>query len=948
MFPPLPPPRNGALSALRSLLCCVAFLASLSLPAAPDFWLTATTTQAPKKVLGEQALVLRELARQAVVLAALHETGQTPGDEVFDAYRTDTSPALPRLRLNAPWENNSVTLTLALDEPASTVGPLELHLDAAGAPHERPEALARSLAPLIAGPISGWLRTAIPAAHAIAPAASDLSAESLLWFEAHPDPVNCFELLRHWHGVARTTPAPEAFAGLARAYTLLAESTRHHWSALSSACTARALLYCELLRQRYPDHPSALETHAWVYGLGGYHAVAQRDLDALAARGNVPAWHPLLDTAVRYQTDRLIRHARAGDQWSPLAAWLVLISVENQRTPNLYQRYLAEFAPLIPHNPRPLYAANHVFGVGGLHHSTMEGLTLAPGWLSQHLLTLPGLPSTLRDLATPEANASAIRAFALASQELPDDGYPAWGTLGRILWDTQFAFTADRLHFMAYMWGVSTEEEIAGFAPLFTGHPYASALATLLRNDSGRVDQSAAFARVRIGDAVEGMADYLGWAKRESTTFADLTTTQAWNQLWYAANGDMHAQGRLSLESDSNSRRRETPDRLANSPANPAVNADAIRFLKDWQTRLATAQKLQPDHPLIAAAAGERLLASDRAPEAIPFLKLACRELGEATGYSHLADAYLKVGDEPSWLATRLAFNELPDAGLAHARNSLQIANHYLATHRPALAVPHAENAAESWAAWAMESAAFVQAVAGNHDRARLWLERDAERYGDKLADRIIWHALAGYGDREALITALRADKSQRGDRPRDFELLGLATEARDRHLENYDGVGDNYSLLLAGLTTLELGDTAKARELFTRLPAEFSKNRTKDATRVANHRLASVFLADFETPLSDEEFTTRVNQIIHDQGLDRAPLDRYAPDLLYMASRYLRLRLRPAASDKFLTAAAEHPTNPDPGRYVFPLIALEFHQHGRDLLAFYRQAPAPTPAPAN
>jgi hypothetical protein len=239
-----------------------------------------------------------------------------------------------------------------------------------------------------------------------------------------------------------------------------------------------------------------------------------------------------------------------------------------------------------------------------------------------------------------------------------------------------------------------------------------------------------------------------------------------------------------------------------------------------------------------------------------------------------------------------------------------------------------------------METAALAQAVAGNHARARLWLERGAERYGDKLSDRIAWHALAGYGEREALITSLRADDPQLNARPRNFELLGLVTEARDLHLENYDRTGDNYSLMLAGLVTLEIGDAAKAREVFARLPAEFAKNRAKDATRVANHRLASVFLADFEAPLSDAEFTTRLDQIILDQGLNRAPLDRYTPDLLYCATRFLRLRQRPAASDKLLVAAAEHPTNPDPGRYVFSLLALEFKQHGRDLLEFYRQAP--------
>ena len=931
------------LAAASLLLCCFAEFASVRLPAAPDFWLTATPTQAPDDARGSQSFILRELARQAVVLAALHEAGQTPGDEIFDASLSTAEDKLPRLRLNAPWRNDSVTLTLALESAAQSAAPLELGLDAGGAPHERAERLARSLAPMLSGPLAAWLRANIHAATPVKGSAP-LTAERIRQLEAAPDPVNCFELLRHWHGAASTAPSarsPETLAGLARAYILLGESTRHHWSALSSASAARALLYSALLQHLHPEHPLALETRVWVLGLGGYHAQALNALEALAARGQLPDWHPVLDAAVRYQTPRLAQLAHARATWSPLAAWLALISLENQRTPNLYERHLAEFAPLIPHNPRPVYVANHVLGVSGRPPFTEKGLLLAPRWLSEKVASLPSLPPSLREHADGAPAPARVRSFALASRTVRDEAYPAWGSLGRILWDTQFAFTVDRLHFMAAMWSVSTEREVEKLRPALSGHSRESVLATLSRADDRRVDRSAPFDQVRLGDVVEGMDAYVNWAEGLSARFADHSASHASNLLWYLSNDDIHSLRRLYLHANVGARGRAVRRHLATSPAHPAVLADAIRFDRDWENHLADARARHPDNPLISAAAGERLLAEGRAADAIPQLEFARRELGESSLYDDLADAYLETGDEANWLATRLAFNELPDAGLSHARNSIEIAKHYLVTHRPALAVPHAEKAGQSWAAWAMEAAAIAHAIAGDHAKARVWIERQAKRYDDDLADRVAWHAVAGYGDRNELLARLRADNSSRNSLPRDYELLGLPKEAVDRHLEAYKSNGDNYSLMLAGLGLLETGDAARAREIFARLPAEYSGNRVKDATRVANHRLASLFLAHIDDSVHDEEFLDRVSEIIRAQGLNREPMDRYAPDLLYFATRFLRLRGRASSSEVLLVVAAEHPTYPDTGRYVFSLLALEFKQRGRDLLEFYRQPAA-------
>lgn len=955
---PMAPPRHPLLRLwlLGIVLGIVpAGLGLVPLRAAPDFRLTATESLAEPKQRPDQALIYRELVRQALVLSALHETGQTPVDEVFDAYDDASREKTPRLLLDTVWRDGSVAVTVGLDadEPPPL---LILGLEAGGPPHARADALARALVPALAGQIAPWLRATIPTASPVprAPALPDARRAEL---ENQPDAFACFELLRHWHGQAAAEATPEAFAGLARAYALLGESSRHQWNAFATACTARALLYSALLDARHPGHPLTLETRAWVTGLAGYHSLSLVALDALASRPTPPAWLPVLDAAVRYQTPRLREIASSASPRAPLAAFLALVTLEAQRTLNLYERHYTELEPRIGPNLRPTLTASDILGVSARHRSTRHARELWWHAFTRRVPETQGLPAALRALssAAPEQDEnqgpSAIRDFALASRAAANDGYPAWGVLGRMLWDSQFVITVERIAFMATFWSVPTEEEVDAALPVFAGHPHQAVLATYRRGQESTFEP-ASFREVRLGDIVEAMREYTTWAKNKADNFADRSTASACDaSAWYATD-DAHSRGRgnlLRYEGDTDFGR-EAPAFLALSPWHPRAFADAILFAPDWETHRQAALEKHPDDPLIVAAIGERLLNDQRAAEAVPLLQRTLTNLGELKYYGFLADAQLAAGDEAAWLATRLAFNQQPDSGLAHARNSTVIARHYLATHRPALALPHAESAAESYASWAMDYASLTHAILGDHRAARRWQERKIERYGGEIEDRVSAHAVIGVGEREALVALLHQDTRRNVFHARDHVVLDLDHEALPLLLAQYDSKGDNYYLLLAALSALELGDRDQTRTLLDRVPREYSGNQRRSITRVANRKLAEAMRRYLDQPTTDADFLSLLKTLVREHRLDKKSNAGYSADFLYFAARFLRLQGRAEAAAVVLASICERPGQPDPNDYVFPLIAREFQAQGTDMLTFFRNPARPAspelPAP--
>lgn len=147
-----------------------------------------------------------------------------------------------------------------------------------------------------------------------------------------------------------------------------------------------------------------------------------------------------------------------------------------------------------------------------------------------------------------------------------------------------------------------------------------------------------------------------------------------------------------------------------------------------------------------------------------------------------LAAFYKKNGERKKWKNTLTAFLNQPDSGLTHANIRNKIAKDHLRRMEYKEAVPYAERAAKSWAAWALATASEANEWAGNHERAEFWVRRISERYSGSHSNWYFWCQRTGRGDlaaarklsqRKILAVGAKSKVQRRLWESRDFYLLG-------------------------------------------------------------------------------------------------------------------------------------------------------------------------------
>jgi hypothetical protein len=239
----------------------------------------------------------------------------------------------------------------------------------------------------------------------------------------------------------------------------------------------------------------------------------------------------------------------------------------------------------------------------------------------------------------------------------------------------------------------------------------------------------------------------------------------------------------------------------------PTARGQVVQWTKDLA-----------DHPTFNGAMAQHYLAAHDPAKAQEYLEAYIRVAPDAWAYRSLADSYLSQNDEDRWLATLRKSLEQEDLALDHATTYCAIANHYLATGRPKLAVPYADNAAGSGAAWAMECAASAHGAVGDWDVAETLMLQDAQRY-DTPMSYYQWCIRTGHGDvakiREQATEKARVDTAS-GDRERItnaavFYLFENDRAAALRTLHStFDQTGEPWAGLWLALLADAAGDNAE------------------------------------------------------------------------------------------------------------------------------------------
>lgn len=433
---------------------------------------------------GNHSRLNREFVRQAVLLAAREGLNLTVRDAVIGDPRPRGTPALT-LELDALVPGARQILVLARGEADARKVLFEQTLrdseNLADFKTLAESAEAASRKELLDALVkAGVARSAGPKIKdEPLPAEVDERLEQMAFAEQ-------LAALRQVHAAVRSHGGtPARYAALARGYANLALLTDYQWDAAAIAYKARAFLYAQRLVAADPKSPVALWNRAYVATLGGVPRIALEDVNAaarlmqalpVAKRPKPPGWLKLIRSCCRYDHEALGK-ARGG-RYGQLAALLHLLTLEHPGQTDVALRAARAAIEANVECFRAHDALCRVGGVANMHMATTFAPEVLTRAVPRRIAALPGLPDNVRKTIGDDPDELAMtRALDEAAAADTEPTEPSWAALAKIVRETRFVFTYERLYFMRDMWSVPLDEYWQEVRPLVAGHRFGPFLA---------------------------------------------------------------------------------------------------------------------------------------------------------------------------------------------------------------------------------------------------------------------------------------------------------------------------------------------------------------------------------------------------------------------------------------------------------------------------------------
>ena len=711
--------------------------------------------------LGEiqKGLLLREIVRQAVLLAARDELGLGIRDEVLgDPFPTEkaevSGDVAALLRLNGPA---SVKIGLGdgdrkgifLDgdlRPSSGMHDI-LDLTRAAEKFSRTE-FPRALKALGA---EGKPNAVRAAGEVPGPTEARLSGLGL---------VEPLAGVREVHeAIRKDGESPERLGALVRGYAMLGILNEPLWTPAHKVFKARALLYAQRLVARDPASPWGLWHRAFAEAMAGLHGRALDDIreaETLAAKPGSPPAPAWLATVARFCHFDIAGLEKADESQARLAAFLRMIAFEFPRHSVTALQAARDVLALDPGCFRAHEVVFQVGGVSNLHVETEFAPGVLSGLVPRRLRALAASPPAVRDAVDRGAGEPAmVRELEKAGRPAEDAGEPSWAAVGSMIRETRFVLVQHRIDFMKHAWGVPVDEFWDEARPLVAGHRYQP---YLIAEVIPTPEAFGAFAR----SVDDRMIPELEFGQTPMITLLSQVTKPndgpAWRLLQHHMDHlsrDFASQIQILSAENVGLRVHNANKILGLSPDNGY--AMSILIEEDWEhsrARVPEWEKKAVDFPAVVGALGRRYSLTKDYAKARDCLERFIARAPEAWAFTRLAKNFREQGDDANWLATLdryLASGE--DHGLEQARVRVEIADYYMKKTQWEKARPYAEAAAETWAAWAMQCAMRCAEGMKDWDRAEAWARRVSERYAGSTRSRREWLNFCkrtGHGDRKA------------------------------------------------------------------------------------------------------------------------------------------------------------------------------------------------------
>ena len=613
----------------------------------------------------QRGLLLRELVRQAVLLAAREELGLATRDDALRERGSggDYTGPLPVEIIVHVEEGGRVNVTvfrlagerqqILWDKQFSPQGDdLILALATEAERLSREDLLAALKKVGASGQANRTLEQGPPPADV-----------ATLLAEMHPLPQFAAARMLH-ESLHQQGESPERLAALARAYANLSVLTEHLWSPAHKAYKARALLYAQRAVTRWPKSAAARAGRAYALALVGLHQAA---LDDLATTKGMPGASEalkageanLIDAFCQFDLAKLDSPDLPRDQ-AQLARVLKLMAVERFSGTATITAAAERVLESVPDSDRAIDALSEVRQFSTRGRAADLGDERTVQGLYRRLLAWEELPRCAEALVgraggdDPAAERlrrlELIRALRAAGDLGADASEPSWQAVAAWIEEVAFVQSVRQLEFLANGLSVSLDAAREALAPLLADHPYAPVLASLTDAPGERQARIAALPAVLRPEEATENEDFLWtWLRthglpqgQEQTSLAFKHQDWIYRDLLYNVRNSRE----LAWTKYAGHLRRIAPH-------SPLTTASTIRF--DWafaEPKAAAWEKQYQDSPQVQGALGRQYLKLEKLDDAIRCLNRWVALQPEYESYAYLAEAWTIKGDGAKFLAT--------------------------------------------------------------------------------------------------------------------------------------------------------------------------------------------------------------------------------------------------------------------------------------------------------
>jgi tetratricopeptide (TPR) repeat protein len=837
------------------------------------------TVREPGNVPSQVApLALRELVRQAFLLAARDELGLSTRDvmlrEDLPQKPLEESPRLElsclpsgppqrtiidyALSLDGPDEPNiwSTTITVDIDDPKSitTIA-------------ENAEALSRGELKEALTRAGG--KGSVPAARAsssIPDATSDL-----LWTW---NEISVLGGLRRVHSEIREKgESPQLLGALAVGYANLGSLTEYYYSAACKVYQSRALLYAERLLRKTNESSWARWHRGYVRTLFGLHNLGAEDILAAKQKHGdsppelpLPFWTDVLDAFSQGQLSRMLKIAKTPPQHR-LALYLNCEATGFSELSDLrieaQQSFLKECADC----PRGYDSLASCGAIGPAQEGANLGLVVTGALLRKRLSDVPGLPEAtkrrIENAQSPADGNAEIEFRKVLIADLKQNGTPDHDRSEPSL--SAVAHTIDEMNFAQLMrkvevdrnsLGIPIDDTIAVLGPLVADHPYARYLDAFAQN-RGRVESAAATLANKLAtyELTTKEIPLLQW-------MFSVTQQPKHGSWWRFAGGhadmvfsDQMRLVQAGLFGKANSKVNAVYMPRLWTTSNKLPLTVAMQISRAWDSAKPLADKYEHDYaddPLVLDALAARYFELQRYDDAERTAKRYAEIHPSYPSYRVLARIYKTKKDHDHWRQTLEKAIKLPPYGLEQASVQDEIAHDLLAHKAWKEAAVYGDAAAKSYSGWSMLTAARCHEMLGDWDKAEQLVKTISVRYDTRMFAWMCWCHRTGHGDIHSADEFVRGRIATWGSNPfpnqiRDvgfYELiLGDRPKALAQFQRVHQAVHDFYSGFHAALVADALGKTADRDALLHEI-VDMPVNKALQETGIESFRqLAAQFL---------------------------------------------------------------------------------------------------------